>query len=288
MGKRKKINKLKIGIVIFLIVLAFSIAVFGRFIYTNIREAYFIARQFYFTSDILTTTGATYTYTNWGGVDVYEIDFDLYSYNNKIERLDYDLGYTVTCKPLSDKIECSGINTVDGGTLEADGKTRSLSGVIYTSQDNTSRIKIYVTPKENANIKIGDTIKVEVKAKTTDPYEKEISCVFSLIVSTYELNTYSIEDVANRDYAILQLVNANNTATQVTLEFDPNELRLDMNDEIYQGSESIEKDTNNYVTKIIFNLEAEATKNVKFYKVDKTKDYTYPAGSTEPAINVTI
>lgn len=288
MEKHKKLNKLKVGIVIFLIVLAFSIAVFGRFIYTNIREAYFSARQFYFTSDILTPNSTTYTYTNWGGVDVYEIEFDLYSYNNKIEKLDYDLGYTVTCKPLSDKITCGGINTVDGGTLAEDGITRSLSGVIYTSQNNTSRIKIFVVPKENANIRIGDTIKIEVKAKTTDPYEKEISCVFSLIASTQGANTYSIEDIANRDYAILKLVNVNDTATQVTLEFDPSVLRLDLNDEIYQNNEGIEKDINNYVTKIIFNLEEEAAKNVKFYKVNKAENYTYPAGSTECAINVTI
>ena len=47
-----------------------------------------MSKQFYFTSDILTPTGtATYTYNNWGGVSVYEIEFELYSYNNKIEKL---------------------------------------------------------------------------------------------------------------------------------------------------------------------------------------------------------
>ena len=287
MEKCRKLNKFKVGIVIFLIVFVFSITVFGRYIYNNVRDAYLTARQFYFTSDILTTNGVTYTYNNWGGVDVYEIEFDLYSYNNKIEKLNYDLDYIVSCKPLSNEITC-GIGTVSGGTLGEDGLTRTSTGTIYTSQNNTSTVKILVVPKEGASIEIGDTIELEVKAKTKEPYEKEISCKFSLSIMTQAANTYSIEDIANRDYAILKLVCANDTATQVTLEFNPSIVRLDLNDEIYLNNEGIEVDGNNYVKKITFYLEAESTKNVKFYKVDKTQNYTYPGVAETSVIAVTI
>ena len=106
MGKEKKLNKLKVSIVIIIVVLMISISVFGRYIYNNIREAYFIAEQFYFSSDILTVNGSEYQYNNWGGSSVYEIEIELHSYINEITKLDYDLGYTVTCTTSdSDKVK---------------------------------------------------------------------------------------------------------------------------------------------------------------------------------------
>ena len=92
--KVKKFNKIKIGIVIFLIVLAISCAVFGRYVYNGVREAYFTSKAFYFTSDLLTLDNATY-----------ELNFDLYSYANTLLRLDYDLNYSVSCEtPDTDKV----------------------------------------------------------------------------------------------------------------------------------------------------------------------------------------
>lgn len=106
MEKRKKLNKFKVSIIIVLIVLTITIAVFGRYIYNTIRETYFLAEQFYFSSNILSVNGSNYTYNNWGGKDVYKIEFELYSYTNELTRLDYDLGYTVNCSTSdTDKIK---------------------------------------------------------------------------------------------------------------------------------------------------------------------------------------
>lgn len=107
MEKRRKLNKVKVGITIFLIVLLINITVFGRYFYNNIREAYFRSKQFYFTSNLLTLGGQTYTYENWGGLDTYEINVALYSYENKIMKLDYDLQYSISCEAGSIcKIKC--------------------------------------------------------------------------------------------------------------------------------------------------------------------------------------
>lgn len=281
MEKPRKLNKLKVGIVVFIIVFVISIAVFGRYIYNSARDAYLSARQFYFSSDILTATGTGYQYDNWGGVDEYAIEFDLYSYNNKLSKLDYDLDYTVTCESLStNKISCS-IGTVDGGT--------SAEGTIYAAQNNTSRVTVWVKPIGEINK--GETVKLKVTASTDEPYVKEISCVFSLYIKLEKQNTYSIEDVEGRDYALLKIVNGNDTGTPVTLQFNPNELILDMNDEIYQDYEEVDTTTisgKEYVSKIVFNLPRESAKNIKFYKVDKSKDYTYPRGGTTSAITVNI
>lgn len=280
----RKLNKFKVGIVvIFLIIFVYSITVFGRYIYNTALEAYFSARQFFFSSDILILGGedSVYQYVNWGGIGEYEIGFDLYSYNNELSKLDYDLNYTVTCESLNtDKIECSIAGT--------NGLTTKNGTILATT--NTSRITIIVKPKTTINE--GETVSLLVTASTTEPYQKTISRKFSLYINLPDGNSYSIEDVTGRDYALLKLINRGEVATQVTLEFDPRELRLDMNDEIYTNTEnrvSVGTTTisgNTYINKIIFNIEAEASKNVKFYKVDKTKNYSYPGVETESAITV--
>ena len=280
MARQKKLNKFKIILVIIIVMFILSVPVFGRYIYTLVREAYFSAKQFYFTSDVLTASGANYTYTDWGGLDDYEIVFNLYSYNNELAKLDYDLEYTVTCESLStDKITC----LIDDG---ASGRT-SVDGTIYATT-NESQIKILVTPKTTLNS--GEEVKLKVTAKTEEPYQKEISCTYSLKITQDTSNTFKIEDVANRDYAVLKLVNKYETATPVILEFDPSELRLDLNDEIYRDNNGVETTTisgETYINKIEFTLEAEASKNVKFYKVDKSQNYSYTGVAGTSEITVT-
>lgn len=106
MAKHKKVIKIKLSVIILLIIVMVAITVFGRYVYNNIREAYFTSKEFYFTSDILTLDNATYQYEDWGGIDAYEINFDLYSYANTLLRLDYDLQYQLSCETLqNDKVK---------------------------------------------------------------------------------------------------------------------------------------------------------------------------------------
>ena len=286
MEKRRKLNKLKVGICIFIIILTVTIAVFGRYFYNSVREAYFTSKQFFFTSDLLTLDNQTYTYENWGGIDVYEINVDLYSYANTLLRLDYDLDYEISCESLDPtKIQCN-INSTSG-------PTKTTGTIYHTEQDshaaNVSQVKIYVTPLVQINK--GETVTVAISAKTQEPYIKEISCEVTLKVKEQTTNTFEIDDVANRNYAMLKISNVEDSSSQVTLEFDPSKVRLDLNDEIYVNRISEVTTTINgseYVKKVVFNMEKESVKNVKFYKGDISKDYTYPAGETSPIINVTF
>ena len=283
MKEHKKINKTKVAITIFIIVLLISMSVFGRYIYNNAREAYFTSKKFYFTSNLLTLDNQKYTYEDWGGIDVYETSVDLYSYANKFLRLDYDLNYEISCESLSpSKIKCT-LNDVNGPT--------STTGVIYAKTDgrenNVSKIGIYITPLTQINK--GEVVTFSLKASTKEPYQKEISCEISLKVKQQTTNSYKIEDVPNRNYAVLEIVNAQNTALQYTLTFDPKVLRIDTNDEVCINKISGSSTTINgtqYLNKIVFNIDKESAKNIKFYKVDMTKDYTYPSGDNTPAINV--
>lgn len=146
---------------------------------------------------------------------------------------------------------------------------------------------IVVTPK--TQIAENDVITIKIKANTTEPYKKEISCEVSLRVKQVVLNSYSIDDVTNRNYVILKLVNAKETGMPVTLEFDPNVVRIDLADEAYvnkiEGSEVT--DSKGFVKKFTFNMDKESTHNIKFYKVNMSKNYTYPSGDTACVIRVT-
>ena len=281
---KRKLNKFKVSIVVILVILVFTITVFGRYIYNNAREAYFTAKQFYFSSDILTVSGSNYQYDNWGGIGTYAIEFELYSYLNSLSKLDYDLGYTITCTTSdADKVRV-GINSDEVGA------PTTITDVIPAST-NTSKIGLFVTPI--TEIAKNDSVKIQVTASTSVPYQKTISCEFTIKAETQGENTYLIQDAVNQDYAILSLTCVNEVGAQVTLEFDPSKLRVDMNDEVYINR-VVEKDATStidgkaYVKKIVFNIDAETTKNVKFYKVDKTENYTYPGVQPTSPITVTI
>lgn len=283
MAEQKKLNKKKVVIVAIIIVLILSVPVFGRYIYHSIRETYLLSKQFYFTSDVLTATGANYTINEWSGLDQYEISFDLYSYNNELAKLDYDLEYKVTCENLSTDSITAVID--DGSTGSSE-----ISGIIYGTPPtgtNETSVRILINPK--VRLERGDKVKVKVKAETEEPYKKQLSCTFILDVAQETTNAFTIEDITNRDYAILNLVNKGKTAAPVVIEFDPSELRLDLNDEIYRDNNRVYTTTisgETYINKIECTLEAESAKNVKFYKVDKSENYSYTGLSGTSKIKV--
>ncbi len=97
--EKRKINKVKIVILFFVVFLLMTITVFGRYIYNSIRDRYLTSRSFYFTSNLLTINKPTYDYSNWGGRDTTEINLDLYSYENELLKMDYDLEYSLSCTP---------------------------------------------------------------------------------------------------------------------------------------------------------------------------------------------
>lgn len=280
----KKLNKLKVSIVVIIIVLAFTFSVFGRYIYNNIREAYLTAKEFYFTSNILTVNGSEYQYDNWDGENVYPIEFDLYTYINEETKLDYDLDYEVTCTTSdTEKIKCT-INNRNG--------TNTFTGKVPAST-NISKVVVYVSPL--TPISQGESLKVQVSAKTSVPYQKTVSCEFTLKRATPQGISYTIEDRVGRDYAVLQLTNSHIAEKEVTLSFDPTELRIDSNDEIYINAdnskivlEKLDLDDKNYVKQITFTIDGETTQYVNFYKVDRTQNYSYSAvGGNESSIGVT-
>lgn len=149
---------------------------------------------------------------------------------------------------------------------------------------------IFVTPIEE--LSSSESIKINVTASTSVPYQKTISCSFTLKPELQGTNEYTIEDAQNNDYAILKLTCPSSEAI-VTIELDPTQVRIDTNDELYikrddSKTEYQTIDGKNYVKKFVFIMPEETTRYVKFYKVDRTQNYSYPGFAEEHPIKVTI
>lgn len=143
-----------------------------------------------------------------------------------------------------------------------------------------------VTPKHA--IDKNETVTIKIKASTQEPYKKEISCEVTLRVKQIAVNSYSIEDVPNRNYALLKLTNVQGSGMPVTLEFDPSIVRIDLSDESYinriENSEVTA--SGGFVKSFTFTMDKESSKIIKFYKVDVSKDYTYPSGDADSVVTV--
>lgn len=266
MGNRK-INKIKVSIVLIIIcILLLNLTGFGRYIYNTVKESYLTSKNFYFTSNLLEVNEPSYTYNNWSGSDVYKLDIELYSFENELLRADEDLDYNISCTTTSTKITCA---------VGSQAGTSTTTGTI-TTVTNEKVVSIYLIPNEDADFVLGENVDITVTAYTTEPYSKTISADFTFVITAIGAD-YQIEDKENQNYALVKLKNTEAINTNVTLRFNPEVVRLDMNDEVYLNNISYqteEIDEHDYVNEITFTLTEESSKNIKFYKVDKSQDYS--------------
>ena len=282
-----KLNKKKVIICIILLIALITTPVFGRYIYNSARDLYLKSKNFSFSSDLLTATGRTYRYSNWSGVDDYEIDIQLYSYENELSLFTYDgdgLQYNLTCTVDDPTKATAHIGTTGGA---------STGGSYIPNATNVKDVKIYVKPTENLND--GDIIKLTVTAKTTVPYEKTITATFNIKVSADQYVTYSIEDDPTSVYATLRLVNTKSETNTITLTYEPSLVLIDVTNENYENrisqttknvketivnedGEEVEVNVK-YINSITFNMEPEDVTNIRFYKRSIEANYTYPGGT---------
>lgn len=303
---KTKIN-IKIKYIIIFAILIINtivlVSIFGRYVVNKTKEFFERTKAFFFYSDKLDTDTPYYQIDNWSGVDDYTITVNMNSYKNNLLTVDYNLEYEVsyTC---SDNVICQ----------------LSPGPYVIDSETNTDSFNIIVTP--NRMLQDGETAYVEITAKATSPYEKTLKGRFTLKVGKEQL-TYTIEDVANRPYLEVNITNTLSyytvnqafgdygVGTQITrdtylsltkeeqsncssqiinISFNPQEILLDMTDNAFVNGISnttVTIDEKIYINSIKFKIDALSSQKVRFYKVDETKDYTYPIVNTDPVINLT-
>ena len=270
MSKKRKLNKFKIAILLVILIMFFmTISGYGRFVYNNITDRYLASKKFYFTSNLLTTRCDKYGYENWDGEGIYEIDIEICSQNNDMERYSADLKYTVMIDYDDTDILCSldyndFKESTGGYTLDV---YEDLVIPVETHSDKLALyVKAAVDPEtgETKKLELGESHDIKVTAYTTEPYKKTLSAIFTFKI--HEVS-YNVRDGVNWPFIILNVRNTSNLVTDLRIEFDEKIVRLDMNDSVYvENADRVEVDEKGVVTAITFEMKKETSRNIKFYK----------------------
>ena len=225
------------------------------------------------------------------------------SRKNNLEAVTYDIGYNIsyTC---SDNAICQLSKT--NGTIKA--------------TSNTDSFNLTITP--NRQLEIGDKVEVEIQVESTAQYKKILKGKFTLVVGKERLS-YQITDSAHSPYMELRLTNTlsyyivnqafdaytvgqkidSDTyialsdenkkkcySTMVTMKFNPSEVLIDMTNNTFEKATNIETTTINgktYINSITINMDAISSEDIRFYKVDVSKNYTYPNGNSSSIVTIT-
>ena len=298
--KFKRIPRVYIYIVIFcisLFLITISVSL-GRYVYNKILDLYFMTQSFYFESDKLKRDNARYSLDYWNGVDPYDIVVNLNSFKNDKLKSSSDIEYEISYECPSNLI-CS--------TSKDDG--------VITSASNTDSFVFTMTP--NAIFNDGDSTTVKIIARSLKPYVKELSASFTFVVGKYGLG-HEISDSSGSDYLNLKVTNTLDSyfvkeafgsysshdsisvdtylslsdedkskcaSAVITVSFDPDIIKIDNTATDYLKAYNIETkviDGFNYVKKFTFDMDSSISDVIKFYKNDKSIDY-----SNSSVINVT-
>lgn len=288
-------SKKKIFLILLLIALALPVGIsLSKYLYNFVNDYLMEANNFFFNSDKLGESTKIYNINNWSGVSPFEVQFQLNNHKNNILTSDADIEYNVAVYCDTD-VTCS---------------LSSTQGVIYKNE-LTDDVILTINPQRVFDT--DETISVRVEATSTSPYEKTISAVFNATVGkkgiSYQIDdseglaylrftitnaldqykvftafgSYSVGDLlSTNEYKALSASEKNNCASAIiTLTFDPNEILIDTTNNIINAAISTVTQNINgvdYISSISFKIDSMSSNAIRFYKIDKTEDHTYPFG----------
>jgi len=265
-GKIKKNNIFLLLIILVVVVyLAPKLFSAAKYIYSSVQEYYLSSKDFYFASDKLSSSHTEYEITNnWSGAETYIIAVNMSSKKNDMAFTAADIEYTIsyTC---SDNISC---------------KLSKTSGTIVGQDNggvNEDSFSINIDPANGTALNEGEKAWVEVTATSKSPYKQTISGKLILEVGNAEIS-YEIIDSANSPYLTVNITNSQSKGADVTLAYSPSVVLLDMTSRFYLNSTSNKTEKLNnyaYINSITSYVDSLTTTSVKFYKMDKTQDYSY-------------
>ena len=289
----KKIKKRTIIIILAIFIITLPLTVtFSKYVVKKIGDYILMANHFYFNSDKLKEDGANYQMNNWTGASNINIQFDLNNHQNNILTSSSDIDYklSVTCPT---DVTC---------TLDS-----AYTGVIYAAS-GSKNFNLTLTPNRTFNE--NESISVTVNAESTSPYVKKLSATYVITVGKKGI-AYSISDAPDNNtfnfiitnaldyYTVKETFGTSNigdkisydtykslstenqakcTSYKVTLTFDPSVVILDPTSEIVEKSTETTTTINNtqYINSLTFKVDALSSTSIRFYKVNKSIDYTYP------------
>lgn len=296
--KKRRIILLLVG---FILILPVGIT-FSRYVVQNIKDYIMEANNFFFNSDKLVQDGIVYEINNWGGATNIDIQFELNNHKNNILSSDTDIEYTLETTCASGLI-CS--LDSESGVIQKEEKTDSFVLNLVPTRPFNDNESVSVTVSATSNspyVKtLSATFKITVGKKGID-YEitDSVSSPYLLFKITNSLDTYkvisafgeySVGDIITMDeYLKLSAENKTKCASAViTLTFDPASVILDTTSDIIKTATYQTTKYNNidYISSITFNIDVMTSNEIRFYKIDSSKNYTYPIINNSSVISFT-
>lgn len=298
---------------------------FSRYVYSKVRNYYLYSREFYFNSDKLSFEGAYFEADNWSGVDEYRVDINMSSKNNSLEASKVDIAYNIEYtfgvyhangKAYTDKTPDELVDfriSKPSGTIYASANTDYFDFKILPKVTLEDGDYVLVTVSANATNPYKQTISGTFKIIIGNlgmkyQIEDEAYSPYLELTVTNTLNYYTVQTaftVGATNYAVNDQISVeeylsltddqkkNCKSMTIKLVFDPNNVVIDTTSAIYLMAE----DNNNYVTEplspstytyvntITFDIDAEESKVIRFYKNITSNNYTYPGDET-PVVTV--
>lgn len=299
--KRKKLVIFLVALFVIILTLGPTLA---RFVYDMYSNHILETKGFYFNSSVMTSLGSKHSINNWDGVNAYQLTIDVNNRKNEYIWTQSDIAYDIEIN-CSDNIRC--VLSKDNGVIYKDSFTDSYIITIYPI----------------GNFSDNQTATVETSVTSSAPFVKTLSTTYNISIEKSKFS-YKIDDQAGNKYFTLELTNAityykvleafgtysigDNISiddynklneadkkkcfsAEVTLEFSPEDVLLDMTDSSYmmrldKNYETTKINNYDYVKKFAFKMDASSTTKILFYKTDSSKNYTYP--SSKSIVNVLV
>lgn len=259
---------------------------FAKYVSNEVLNYYLITKGFYFTSDELSINEKKNIDTSWDGESV---NFTLTNSANNTLATEYDIKYTVTCtvEQAQEETKTCYLNGTTSNVVEATlstntgCKNKSNDGVdvstyhevqcneegyLWESIPSLAEMSFEVVDTTGKEV---DTATVLIKAEATAPYKKELTAKYILNKDKGEIGSLSVKYESRNTYENVIVTNSYNEKKCVKLSWDASKLIIDLDEEIQNN-----KDSNDYINEIIFEIDKKNSNNYKFYKVDSAKTYT--------------
>lgn len=182
----EKYKKFLLICIVIIIISAIASTIAKYFLkYQDITEA--DATRFYFSSNALDTTAKQYNYYDWNGKSEYNIEFELYNYEDELRYSNFEIPYEVNIKADSEDVD---IKCSIDGVVTKEGTLKSENSKEY------NRVKLTITPRDG--VEISKPIQISVDVKTDSMYEKILSGIFNLNINNN--NPFDVNLKSENDY----------------------------------------------------------------------------------------
>lgn len=274
--KEKRKNRNKKTIIFLLAILCILIFFTGskrslaKYVYNAVHNYYLSSKGFYFNCDKLTSNYTEYEIeNNWSGAESYTITVNMNSKKNDLVFVEPNISYDISLTS-SNNIQC---------TLNKN------SGVIIGSADggiNEDYFTITVDPVVGTTLASGQTAWIELTVTATEPYTQVLTGRLIMETGSEDV-TYEIIDSEDNPYIEVSITNSLDEPTDVTLQFNPNVVLLDMTSKFSINATNSQTqliNTYNYINSVTSSVNSLETVTVKFYKVDTSQNYEYEMGDS--------